>query len=99
MSISLQLLCFPEFGRALLAVNDEGVALVDVPVAVALVSTLQEALPLSSLRRASIYVEEIEAAWGFKPPVFIHFGWGQDAVSSRPHVLGSHWRQADAQIS
>jgi hypothetical protein len=43
MSITLKLLCFPEFGRALLGVEDEGIALLDTPVAEALVRALQEA--------------------------------------------------------
>jgi hypothetical protein len=92
MSISLQLLCFPEFGRALLAVNDEGVALLDMPVAVALVSTLQESLPGATLRRASIYVEEIEAAWGFIPGVHDHL-WGADG---RDLAVWERWLEATA---
>jgi hypothetical protein len=92
MSITLQLLCFPEFGRALLAVNDQGVALLDMPVAEALVRALQKALPISSIRQVSIYVDEIQAAWGFIPGVHDHL-WGSDG---RDLAVWERWLEATA---
>jgi hypothetical protein len=70
MSITLKLLCFPELGRALLGVEDEGIALLDVPVAEALVRALQEALPITSMQRASIYVDQVQVAWGIECQAF-----------------------------
>lgn len=92
MSISLKLLCFPELGRALLAVNDEGIALLDTPVAESLVRALQEALPIASIRRASIYVDQIQVAWGFIPGVHDHL-WGSDG---RDLAVWEQWLEATA---
>jgi hypothetical protein len=72
MAISLKLLYFPEFGRALLGVEDEGIALLDTPVAEALVRALQESLPIAAMQRASIYVDQVQVAWGFIPGVHDH---------------------------
>ena len=94
MSITLQLLCFPELGRALLGVEDEGIALLDTPVAEALVRALQESLPISSIhiRRASIHVDEIQAAWGFIPGIHDHL-WGSDG---RDLAVWERWLEATA---
>jgi hypothetical protein len=92
MSITLKLLCFPELGRALLGVEDEGIALLDVPVAEALVRALQESLPITSMQRASIYVDQVQVAWGFIPGVHDHL-WGSDG---RDLAVWERWLEATA---
>jgi hypothetical protein len=92
MSITLQLLCFPELGRALLGVEDEGIALLDTPVAEALVRALQEALPIAAMQRASIYVDQVQVAWGFIPGVHDHL-WGSDG---RDLAVWERWLEATA---
>jgi hypothetical protein len=92
MAITLKLLYFPEFGRALLGVNDEGVALLDTPVAEALVRALQEALPIAAMQRASIYVDQVQVAWGFIPGVHDHL-WGSDG---RDLAVWERWLEATA---
>ena len=69
MNITLKLLLFPEFGRALVGVDYRGIALLDTPVAESLFIALQDALPIASTRKASIYVDQIQSIWGFIPGV------------------------------
>jgi hypothetical protein len=92
MSITLKILCFPEFGRALLGVGDEGIALLDTPVAEALVRALQESLPIASMQRASIYVDQVQVAWGFIPGVHDHL-WGSDG---RDLAVWERWLETTA---